>query len=304
MAMERYLITGGTGRIGTAFVHEMAARGHAVRLGTRSPDGAGAQLRARFGPGLVEPVALPEDEPAALDAAFAGCTGALLVAPFGEMAKWHGVMADAAKRAGLAHIVKVSVTGARAPDSDPPPGLIPSMHWEGEEIVRATGIPWTVIRPTIFAQHFLGLSPTLFQRGDRHFHLPTGDAAVAWLDCRDIAACAAAILSSPARREAFAGRAFELTGPTSVTAAEIEQILSGVAGRPISHVDGMEAFSSHAADLSVPDTIKGIYGEAAGGWFSEVHDGEFVEATGRHSTSFAKFAFDHQAWFAAIDSDS
>jgi uncharacterized protein YbjT (DUF2867 family) len=296
---ETFLITGGTGRIGTAFLHEMVSRGHTVRLGTRDPEGPAARVRARFGPGVVERVALPDEDPAALDVAFAGCTGVLFVAPFGEMARWHTTMSAAAKRAGVSHIVKVSVTGARPPQSDPPPGRIPSMHYEGEEIVRATGIPTTVIRPTIFAQHFLGLSPALFRRGDDAFHLPTGHARVAWLDCRDIAACAAAILAQPEQRRAFAGRAFELTGPTAVTAAEIEQLLSDVAGRPIRHIDGADAFSARAAELGVPDTIKGIYGEAAGGWFSEVQDDELVEVTGRHATSFARFALDHEAWFAA-----
>jgi uncharacterized protein YbjT (DUF2867 family) len=297
--LQTFLITGGTGRIGTAFVHEVAARGHQVRLGTRDPQGAEAQLRARFGPGRVEPVALPDDDPAALDKAFEGCTGALLVAPFGDMKAWHEAMAAAAKRASLAHIVKVSVTGARGPDTDPPPGRIPSMHFEGEDIVRASGLPSTMIRPTIFAQHFLGMSPALFSQGDDQFHLPTGDAKVAFVDCRDIAACAAAILTDDDKRAAFAGRAFELTGPSAVTAADIQDILSLVAGRDIAHVDGMEAFSAHAAALGVSDMIKGIYGEAAGGWFGEVHDAEFVEATGRHTTSFARFAFDHQSFFAA-----
>ncbi len=296
---ETYLITGGTGRIGTAFVHEMASRGHRVRLGTRSPNGPAAWLRSRFGPGIVEPVAVPVDDAAALDTAFGGCVGALFVAPFGEMKAWHEAMSGAARRAGLAHVVKVSVTGARGPDSDPPPGRIPSMHFEGEEILRASGIPTTVIRPTIFAQHFLGLSPALFRQGDAHFHLPTGDAKVAWLDCRDIAACAAAVLSSKEHRSGFAGQAFELTGPTAVTAAEIEAILGAVAGRTIAHADGMEAFSQHAKELGVPDTIKGIYGEAADGWFGDVHDDEFVQLTGRHTTSFAKFVFDHRAWFTA-----
>lgn len=296
---ESFLITGGTGRIGTAFIHEMVARGHTVRLGTRDPAGPAARVRSRLGPGVVETIAMPDDDDAALDAAFRGCTGALFVAPFGEMARWHKTMSAAAARAGLSHIVKVSVTGARPADTDPPPGRIPSMHFEGEEIVRATGIPTTVIRPTIFAQHFLGLSPVLFRRGDDTFHLPTGDARVAWLDCRDIATCAAAILADPERRRAFAGRAFELTGPTAVTGGEIEEILSDAAGRPIRRVDGDDAFSAHAAALGMPDTIKGIYGEAAGGWFGEIHDEEFVEVTGRHTTSFARFALDHEAWFAA-----
>jgi uncharacterized protein YbjT (DUF2867 family) len=55
----------------------------------------------------------------------------------------------AAQAAGtLRYVVKVSVTGARAPKSDPPPGRLPLAHWRGEEEVRHTGIPATMIRPT------------------------------------------------------------------------------------------------------------------------------------------------------------
>ena len=296
---DTFLVTGGTGRIGTAFVHEMAARGATVRLGTRNPDGASARLRAAFGPGKVEPMVLDPSDPDALARAFDGVTGALLIAPFGDMAAWHTAMASAAKRAGVGHLVKVSVTGARGPDSDPPPGRIPSAHWQGEEAVRASGIASTMIRPTIFAQHFLGLSPALFRPGDPSVHLPIGDARVAFVDCRDIAIAAAVILRDDEQRAAWAGKAFELTGSVAVSGPEIEAILSAAGGREISWVDGEPAFSAHAAAIGVPDGIKAVYGEAAGGWFSEVSDEAFVAITGRHPTSFAKFAYDNRAYFSA-----
>lgn len=297
---QKFIVTGGTGRIGTAFVHAMTSRGHHVRVGTRRPQGASARLRARFGPGRAEPVALPVDDPQALDAAFQGCVGMLLIAPFGDdMDAFHATMVEAAARADLKHIVKVSVTGARSPDSDPPPGRFPSIHWRGEELVRGSGIASTMIRPTIFAQHFMGLSSVLFRQGDDAFHLPTGDTGVAWLDCRDIAECAAAILSSEEKRREFAGEAFELTGPQSVTAADIEDILTLVSGRDIVHVDGEDAFTRHAADIGAPDTARFIYAEGREGWFGQVEDDAFVRATGRHTTSFARFAYDHQWWFKA-----
>ena len=296
--MATFLVTGGTGRIGTAFVHEMAARGHTVKLGTRNPEGHAAQLRQRFGPGEVIPLALPIDDPQSLQKAFEGCTGALLVPPFGEMEAWHQAMSTAAAKAGVEHLVKVSVTGARGPDSDPPPGRIPSLHWAGEEMVRASGVPCTMIRPTIFSQHFLGLSPALYRPGDREIHLPTGETKVAFLDCRDIAICAAELLHSPDLRAKYAGQAFELTGSVPVSAAEIAQLLSMVGGREITHVDGVEAFSKHAQSIQVSDMIKGIYMEAAEGWFSTVQDQEFQDIVGRRTTSFAKFAHDHRFFFA------
>lgn len=295
--MSTFLVTGGTGRIGTAFVHAMVAKGHTVKLGTRNPQSEHAKLRQYFGPGRVELVAMSLDHPTSIAQAFQGCTGALLIAPFGEMNQWHADMCQAAVTAEVEHLVKVSVTGARGPESDPPPGRIPSLHWSGEEHVRASGIAHTIIRPTIFAQHFLGLSPALFRSGDSQIHLPTGSTKIAFLDCRDIAICAAEILSTPSLRTQYNGQAFELTGSVPVSAQEIAEILSMLSGRSITHVDGVEAFSQHAQEISVPDMIKGIYIEAAEGWFSQVQDQEFQEIVGRHTTSFAKFAFDHRFFF-------
>lgn len=294
---QTFLVTGGTGRIGTAFIHQIVARGHSVRLCTREPSGERARSRAAFGPGAVHPIAIDVRDDSSLERAFEGVTGALLVAPFQDMSAWHSAIGVAAKRAGVEHVVKVSVTGARDSSADPPPGRIPRAHFEGEQALVASGVCTTMIRPTIFAQHFLGLSPALFRPGDDRFHLPIGRSAVAFVDCRDVGICAADILVQPALRRAWAGKAFELTGPTAVDGPQLAAILSMAGDRPITWVDGAAAFSDHAAEVGVSDAVRSVYDEAAQGWFAEVRDREFVAITGRHPTSFAKFAYDHRAYF-------
>ena len=123
--------------------------------------------------------------------------------------------------------------------------------------------------------------------------MPTGSARVSWLDARDIAAAAAAlVLASPADRKLFEGTAWELSGPRAHTAAEMADILSLVARHPIEHVDGVEPFSAHCKALGAPDVAKHFYGEAAGGWFAKVDDELFVKLLGRHTTSFTRFAMD------------
>lgn len=132
----------------------------------------------------------------------------------------------------------------------------------------------------------------------RRFYLPTGDARVAWLDCRDIAVMAATLLLAAAdARAPFQGNAYELTGPRAHTAAELAEILTLVARRRVEHVDGVEAFSARCRELGVANMVKGIYGEAAGGWFGEVEDEAFVRLVGRTTTPFAKFAMDAAAHF-------
>jgi uncharacterized protein YbjT (DUF2867 family) len=307
MQKDTILVTGGTGNIGAAFVSILAAdaRAPVVRVASRDPQSRGAKLVRALNPETVFPTSFDVDDPASLRAAFEGVTKLFVIAPFvSDMQAWHAKVAEAAKTTRtLEYAVKVSVTGARAPTSEPPPGRIPLSHWQGEEALRQAGIASTMIRPTIFMQHFLSM-PGLYAAGADRFHLPTGSAKVAWLDCRDIAAFAAGLLLAPPEtREPFRGNAYELTGPRAHSAAELAEILSLAARRSIAHVDGVEAFSAHCKEVGSSDALKGVYGEAAGGWFSKVDDGAFTRLLGRHTTSFAKFAADNAAYFGGASGD-
>jgi uncharacterized protein YbjT (DUF2867 family) len=294
---ETMLVTSSTGKIGTEMVALASSAGHRVRAATRDPSGSRARLLRAFAPDRVEPVAFDTGDPSTLERAFEGVTGLMLVSPLGpDVVGWHERVVAAAQASGsVRFIVKVSVTGARSPDSDPAPGGLPLGHWRGEEVCRRSGIATCAIRPTIFAQHFT-MGTGMYARGDDRVFLPTGDARVAWLDCRDIAACALALLDLQ-DPSAWAGEAFELTGPSGVAAAEIVEVLSTVAERPVTWIDGEAAFVRRCAELGKPDRVKAIYGEAAGGWFSKVQTSEFERLLGRRPTSFAKFASDHAAWF-------
>jgi uncharacterized protein YbjT (DUF2867 family) len=304
---ETFFVTAGTGKVGTAFVQLLAsdARQPLVRIATRSPNGEQSRLLQALNPETVQPVLFDENDPASCQRALDGVTKVFLIAPFsGDLPAWHSKVAGFIKDAkSCQHIVKLSVTGARSPKSDPPPGQLPLSHWKGEEAMRQTGIPCTCIRPTIFMQHFLTV-PGLYVRGDDRFYLPTGNARVAFLDCRDIAAAAASLLwLGSAERSAYHGKSFELTGPSAPTGAEISDILSWVSGRRIEHIDGADAFSEHAKKVGASDVVKNVYKEAAGGWFSKVEHEPFSVLTGRTPSSFAKFAQDNAAFFAPKTGD-
>jgi uncharacterized protein YbjT (DUF2867 family) len=306
MDTETILVTGGTGNIGAAFVAILAADARAprVRVASRDPRSAGAALVRSLNPETVTPVAFDVDRPDTLRAALEGVGKLFVIAPFlPDMATWHEKIAAAARAAGsVKYVVKSSVTGARGPTTDPPPGATPLGHWKGEEALRAS-FPTTAIRPNIFMQHFLTVPGLYTARSDRFF-LPTGGGRVSWLDARDIAAAAAAlILASPSDRQPFEGKAYELSGPNALTAAEMATGLSLAARHRIDHVDGVEAFSAHCQELGVSDSAKHFYGEAAGGWFAKVDDELFVKLLGRHTTSFTKFAMDHAAHFGGAGGD-
>ena len=292
------LVTGATGKIGTALVHLLASATDQpqIRATTRDVNSAAAQLLQAMNPKTVELTPFNEDDPASLEKAFEGVTKLGIIAPFRpDMGAWHAKIMQAAKN--CQYVFKVSVTGARSPDNDPPPGRIPLAHWQGEEAIRKSGIAFTSLRPTIFMQHFLTVAGP-FKRGDRQVYLPTGTSKIAFVDCRDIAKVAAKLLLvNAAERQIYDNQAFELTGPAALTAAQITQLLSWVANRNLEHVDGEAAFVEHCQRIGASDMVKAIYAEAAGGWFSKLETQTYEQITGQLPTSFAKFAFDHAAYF-------
>ena len=300
MSTETILVTGGTGNIGTAFVALLAADARApqVRVASRDHRSKASALVRSLNPETVTPVAFDVDDPESMRAALDGVTKLFVIAPFiSDMAAWHEKIATAAKRAGsIQLVVKSSVTGATGPDTKPPPTPVPLGHWQGEEAFRRA-LPTVAIRPNMYMQHFLTVPGLYVPRADRFF-MPAGDGRISWLDARDIAALAAAlILASPEQRGAHVGKSYELSGPTAPTCAEVATILSLVAGHEVKHVDGVDAFAARCKELGVDDTAKHFYGQAAEGWFAKVDDDVFVRVLGRHTTSFTKFAIDHRAHF-------
>lgn len=297
-----FLVTGATGRVGTEAVSLLArdARRPEVRVATRDVDGSRAHLLTRFAADRVRPVPFDVDDARVLAAALDGVTDLIVVPPLmPDMEGWHRRVADAARAGGCRHIVKVSVTGAREATGQPAPGPIPLQHFLGEEALRESGIPTTAIRPTIFSQHFGGV-PALYQAGADEFYLPIGDARVAFLDCRDVAMMAVALLWGDRPAPSGDGDGcYELTGPQGIRGRDIAEILTAVAGRPIRHVDGSDAYLAHAAEEGLAEGPLAVYADAAEGSFSEVSIAAFTQLTGRSPRTFAEFAADHAALFAA-----
>lgn len=291
------VVFGATGKIGSEMVKLLAAdpRCKEVRALTRNPESASAARVGAFGTN----VRVTTFDRGDLAPACEGATDAFVIAPLSDdFLGWQKDVAKALAEADVGHVVKVSVTGARSPDSDPPPGTFPSRHWAGEEALRSRCRKVTVIRPTIFMQHF-EMNTGLYTRGADRFYLPTGSTAVAFLDCRDIAAMGHALLFSP-EAAPFHGGAFEITGSEAVSGARIAEVLTAVRRAPVEHVDGVEAFSARCAELGMGDWAKNVYAEAEQGWFSPLSTEVFEAVVGRKPRSFAAYADDRAPWFSTL----
>ncbi|RPF35161.1 NAD(P)H-binding protein [Streptomyces sp. TLI_185] len=218
------LVTGATGHVGGELVRRLTAAGHPVRAMTRRP--AEAEL-----PADAEAVYGDADDPASLDAAFAGAEGAFLMSAQGvgtAPGPTHDLaLAEAAARAGVRRLVKLSVLDAGA-GSD----VIARWHAEAEAAVTdpSRAWAWTLLRPGRFMSNALQWAGQL--RAGDEVAVPFADRPAASIDPADLAEVAALALT-PASTDEHAGKAYELSGPQSLTPRQELAILGETLGRDL-----------------------------------------------------------------------
>ena len=108
------LVTGPTGNIGSLLVPQLLQRRASVRALARNPD----EEKARLDPSRAQGVEIVGGDlarPDSLPAALQGVESVFLLTPVSqETATWKGNLIEAARTAGVRHIVNRSVTGAAA----------------------------------------------------------------------------------------------------------------------------------------------------------------------------------------------
>jgi uncharacterized protein YbjT (DUF2867 family) len=244
-------VTGSSGTIGTELVSLLSAAGAPTRAVLRDPHKARALphvgwLQADLrDAGLLEP-------------ALAGTKRLLLLTGndpgFGRTQI--GIV-RAAGELGVGHIVKVSALGA----SDHSKSWIGRDHWEVEQAIQRSGMPWTILRPHAFMQNWLGdLAESVKKEGV--IYSPIGDGRVPFIDTRDIAAVAAEVLLHP---EAHVGKKYVLTGGEAVGYADVAAALTAVNGRTISYrpISMEEARARMAARGAPSEAIDALLAIAA-----------------------------------------
>ncbi|HKA86825.1 MAG TPA: SDR family oxidoreductase [Haliangiales bacterium] len=221
------LVTGSTGWMGAAAVRELARSGTPVRALARHR--AKAEALARL-PG-VEVVEGDMARPPTLGAVLDGVTRAFMISSSDErMVDTQGAFIDAARSAGVGHIIKMSGKESSI-GFDPDKFRFVRMHGEIERALERSGVGWTHLRPSQFMQVYLREAATIAAEGA--FYLPLDDVRLAPVDIEDIAKVAAALLTT----EGHAGKTYEMTGPEALTMAEVAERLTRAIGKPVRYVN-------------------------------------------------------------------
>jgi len=207
------LVTGATGNVGRELARELDAACVPFRVLARDPDRAAAL------PAGAERVRGDLGDPATLAPAFAGADRVFLLTPgIGTDHVRHAVAA--AQAAGVRHIVHLSSFNVLG---DPMPAM-GRWHHEREQVIRASGIPATFLRPGGFMTNAFDWLPTI--REDGYVLNPAGQGRYAPIDPADIAAVAALALTGDGHQ----GKEYVLTGGETFTVAEQAAVLSAATG--------------------------------------------------------------------------
>lgn len=279
------LIVGGNGTVGRHLVAELVGRGAPARALVRSR----ARATAVEGTGLPMAVGDLED-PASLDAALDGVERVFLsTSPSRRVAELHGNLVDAARRAGVRHVVRVSALGA-SPRS---PNELLRGHAEAEAHLEGSGLGFTHLRPAWFMQNLLAYAPWIAAHGE--LAVPAGRGTLAMIDVRDVARAAAEALAGGGHE----GRTYRLTGPEALSFGRVAEVMTEVLGRPIRHRDPApeEARRQMLADGMpewLADGVLGLFRHAPVDPPAEV-TGDVEAVTGAPATPLAVFVRDHAA---------
>jgi NAD(P)H dehydrogenase (quinone) len=216
MAGERIGVTGATGGVGGRVARRLAEHGIEQRLLVR--DEARAPTLEHADVAVFDGYEDGDGLRRALD----GVGTLFLVSAAEDPARvlLHKTAVDAAVAAGVRRIVYTSFVGA-APDAT---FTFARDHFHTEEHVKASGVPWTFLRHSLYIDFVPLLCPP-----EGVIRGPADEGRVAAVSRDDIADVAAAVLTG----EEHEGQTYDVTGIEAFTLGEAAAELSRVTGRHI-----------------------------------------------------------------------
>ncbi len=281
---------GGTGTTGRGVVAALQAKGADFRCLVRDTEKAVETLG-----GDVELVQADTADAASIEAGLAGCDKLFLLTGHSPvMAEQQIGAIEAAKRAGVTHVVKLS--GGPAVVKEDAPALMMRAHWEIEQALKASGLEWTILAPGFFMQNFLNMAGMVKGQGKVMMPVPA-DVKIGMIDVRDTGDVAAAVLTGDGHN----GQSYYLAS-VEATPSDFTAALSSELGKDIPFVQvPLEGAIGAMKERGMPDWLidhqTKLMGFLAEGQLAGTND-LIEQLSGRAARSLEGFAKDYAGAFS------
>lgn len=211
-----FLITGATGNIGSLVTECLLARSERPRVFVRDAKRA----RVLFGERVDIRVGDLADA-SSLITALADVDALFLLNSGSELGERDRIAADAAKAAGVRHLVKLSTLDVHTGVGTGP------WHARGEDAIRECGVPFTMVQAAAFMSNALGWASSIRTRNV--LRSSTGEGRIAFIHPADIAEVVTHALTT---REPE-NESLVITGPAALSYGEMAARIGAVIGKGI-----------------------------------------------------------------------
>jgi NAD(P)H dehydrogenase (quinone) len=171
----------------------------------------------------------------------------------GRRTPQHRNVIDAAKAAGVKLLAYTSILRA-----DTSPMALAVEHRETEALIRASGIPFVLLRNSWYTENYTGTIAAALQHGA--VLGAAGEGRISSAARADYAAAAAAVLVSP---ESQAGKAYELAGDSAFTLSEYAADITKQSGKPVVYKNLPEAdYKAALQGVGLPEAFAALLAES------------------------------------------
>jgi NAD(P)H dehydrogenase (quinone) len=271
------VVTGATGHLGRLIVDGLLRDG--VAPAEIVAAGRNTAKLTELGNQGVRVVQMDYSDPESMAVAFAGASTLMLVSSseVGQRATQHAAAIDAARLAGIGHVVYTS-----APKADTTTLVLAPEHKITEELIRASGIPFTILRNGWYTENYVGTAAQAKETGV--VAASVGDGLVSSASRVDYADAAVAVLTGVGHEN----KVYELSGDIAWSHTELAAVLADILGRDVvytslSDEDHLAALQAAGLDAGTAGFVVALDADTRNGLLGET-SGELTALIGRPTT--------------------
>lgn len=289
--MQKTLITGATGGLGSAVAHLLKEKNVEQHIAVLVRDAASEKAQELASQGF-EVRQGDYDDLASLVLAFEGVDNLYFVSgnDIANRAEQHKNVVNAAKQASVSHIVYTSLS-ANGLSKDAPLYGAMAIHFETESWIEESGLTYTFLRHNLYSEvipMFLGGKEQIL--ASKTAYLPTGNGKTAFVPKIELAEAGANVLAQPSEHQ---NTAYEMNGSDKVSFSQVAAHLSDITGESIAYVSPeVGDFEQTMTQYGVPAELIGMTTAfslaIADGVFDTTHS-DLEKLLGRPSLSAAEF---------------